>query len=276
MAPVKASCAGRRGALAHRWTPASTPAAAPASAAAIGLLVATGTCWGQASTTEATLHYQLSWQDIGNHNGVVEPGEWARFSLTVLMTPGVGAIIGFTGGSAATGALRGIGSGFIDLIGAGGAEGWWSNCTIDESWDLTGAGLGHGTPANGGTQLRNIQFGQFPPGNQYVNTTNPIVAVFEGTWTPTSYAPRTTVWSLSPAVPSNGVPSSVVIRPNNSGNSVELAACLSELGPPLNIPIVPAPPGAILIACGAGLAPRRPRSGVNGATPRGQKGPRHA
>ena len=228
------------------------------------------------ATTEATLRYQLSWQDTGNHNGVVEPGEGARFSLTVLMTPGVGAIISYSGGGAATGALRGIGSGFIDLIGASGAQGVWTGMTIDENWDLTGAGLGHGTPASGGAQLRNIQFGQFPVTNQYVNTTNPIVDVFEGIWTPASYAARTTGWSLSPAVPTNGIPSSVVIRPNNSGSPVEMVASLSDLGQPLSVPIVPAPPAAMLVGIAIVVAPRRRLRALNVTiTPR-QKGPRHA
>jgi hypothetical protein len=230
-----------------------------ATLALAGLAAVPGMAFGQASTTEATVSYALSWQDTGNNNGVVEPGEGAHFRLTVTMTPGVGTIVNYTGGLASSGALRGIASGFVDLNGTNNAAGAWSGTTIDEFFDLVPGGLGHGTPAAGGSQLQNIQFGQFPVNNASVNTTNPIVNVFEGTWTPADYTSRVTLWNLAAALASGGNPSSVIIRPNNTGTTVESAISLSNLGGTISVPIVPAPSSLALLGLGGLIAGRRRR-----------------
>jgi hypothetical protein len=223
--------------------------------AAIGSLFAVAArCAAQLpSTTEATLRYQLSWQDTGNHNGIVEPGEGAAFSLTVLMTPTINTIIHYSGGFAGVGRLRGVGYCWFDLLGSGGCEGSWTDIIIDESWDIYPAG--HGAPAGGGSELRGILFGQYVVTDVW-NTANPLIDVFRATWTPADYAPRTAGWTMAP---SNGVGSGVLVRPNNAGNWVELVQCLSDFGQPLSIPIVPAPPGAGAIALGGVVAAGRRR-----------------
>jgi hypothetical protein len=207
-------------------------------------------------TVNAAVGFALTWQDTGNNNGILEPGESARFSLTVIMTPGPGVPVTYTGGSATSGTLRGIASGFFDLSGTNSAEGAWTGRTIVQPWDIYGA---HGTAADAGARLLDIRFGQAPPNNASINTTNPIISVFEGTWTPASYAVRTTQWAVLPGTSSGGVAARVFILPNGVGEIAENVICGASLGQAM-IPIIPAPPGALVLWTAAGFAARRGRS----------------
>jgi hypothetical protein len=223
------------------------------------LLALAGAACGQATTIAAALGYALSWQDTGNHNGTLEPGESAVLHLTVTMAPPVNTVIPFSGGQGGpTGTLRGIASGFIDLTGAGGTQGTFGldpnlGYGVDPTWDLIGPG-GYGTP--NGTGLINIQFGQF---QHFPNTTNPIVNVWQALWTPSSYTSRTVTFGTADGTAAGtGYASAVIIKWGPLNGNLQNATCLSDFGT-LNIPIVPAPPGLGLLGLWGVLAGTRPR-----------------
>jgi hypothetical protein len=227
------------------------------------LLALAGAAFGQASTDAATLSYSLAWQDTGNHNGMLEPGESAVLRLSVGMTPGVNTVIpgrGIIGGP--TGTLRGIASGFIDLVGSGDTNGSFSldpaaGYGVDPSWDLVGPG-GSGTP--NGTGLINIQFGQFPTGSSSVNTTNPVVNVWSGAWTPESYAARTVSFGTATGTAAGpGNASAVIIKWGALNGNIQQARCRSDFGG-VSIPIVPAPATLALLGLGGLFAFARRRS----------------
>jgi hypothetical protein len=226
------------------------------------LLALSGAAAGQASTTAATLSYSLFWEDTGNHNGVLEVGESAHLHLTVTMTPGVGTLIPFTGGQGGpTGTLRCIGTGFIDLTGAGGTQGTFNVDTfagygVDPTWDLVGPS-GYGTP--NGTGLMNIQFGQVPIGNPLLITTNPIINVWNSLWTPTSYSPRTVTFGIATGTAAGGHASQVIIKWGPQFGNLQYAYSLSDFGT-LNIPILPAPATLALLGLGGVIAAARRRS----------------
>jgi hypothetical protein len=212
------------------------------------------------STTAATLAYSLAWEDTGNHDSVLEPGESALLRVTTTMTPGVNTVIPFTGGQGGpTGTLRGIASGFFDLQGQGGTQGTFNldpslGYGVDHTWDLVGPG-GSGTP--NGTGLINIQFGQFPPGSMEVITTNPIVNVWSTLWTPTSYTGRTVHFGTADSSFRNGY-SWAIIRWGPLNGNIQAVISLSSFST-VNIPIVPAPSGLVLMGLGGALACARAR-----------------
>jgi hypothetical protein len=225
------------------------------------LLALAGTAFGQ-STTEATVAYTLTWEDTGNNNGVVEQGESAILHITATMSPAVNTVIGFTGGQGGpTGTLRGIASGFLDLTGAGGTQGTFNLDPLagygtDPSWDLVGPG-GYGTP--NGTGLLNIQFGQFPTGSSSVNTTNPIVNVWNTVWTPADYTGRTVTFGTtdgSAAGPGNA--SAVIVKWGALNGNIQATTALSTFGS-VDIPVVPAPSSLALLGLGGLIAGRRRR-----------------
>jgi hypothetical protein len=212
------------------------------------------------STTEATLGYSLAWQDTGNGNGILEPGESAVLRLTVSMTPAVDTVIRFTGGQGGpTGTLRGIASGFIDLTGTGRTQGPFNldplaGYGVQHSWDTVNSFPGFPN----GTGLWNIQFAQFPTGSSSVNTTNPVVNVWSAAWTPSSYSARTVTFGTAPASASGGEASAVIIKWGPLNANIQVATCLSEFGN-INIPIVPAPAGLALLGLGGVVASARAR-----------------
>jgi hypothetical protein len=235
---------------------------ARARIAGLALMTAAGAVRGQASTTAATLAYALSWQDSGNHNSILEPGESAVLHLTVTMTPAVNTLVPYSGGQRPTGTLRGIAWGFIDLIGAGGTQGtfnldWMLGYGVDPTWDFFGPG-GYGTPD--GTGLLNIRFGQFYPIGGSLNTTNPIVNVWNAEWTPASYSARSVTFGTAEGTAAGpGHASQVIIRWGPFSGNEQTVYSLSDFGT-LNIPIVPAPAGLALLGVGGVIAFTRRRT----------------
>ena len=224
------------------------------------LLALAGAAFGQ-STTNATVAYNITWQDTGNNNGVVETGESVLMHITAVMSPAVNTVIGFTGGQGGpTGTLRGVASGFLDLAGTGGTAGNFNldpaaGYGVDPTWDLVGPG-GYGTP--NGTGLINIQFGQFPTGSTSVNTTNPIVNVWNAVWTPASYSARTVTFASAAGTASGGAASAVIIKWGPLNGNIQAATSLSAFGS-ATIPIIPGPSSLALLGLGGLVVGRRRR-----------------
>jgi hypothetical protein len=219
----------------------------------------------QSTTSSTNMTFTLHWDDTGNHNGQLEPGESALLTLDASFTnqntvgqfqPNIGTF--------GSGTIRGLGSGFLDLNSSGGdASGTWN---VDQNagfgvvgdWDVTG-GQGNGTSASGGAQLQNVQFGQFAATPSAINTTNPILAVWSGTWTPNNYNARTVTFTPAGAVAAGTAISSVTLRLSASGvaSVFVVPANLSFAG--VSIPVVPAPSSLALLGLGGLVAGRRRR-----------------
>jgi hypothetical protein len=166
--------------------------------------------------------YALSWREcnetggtLPNADGLLSPGEHALLQLSVAFT-GQNTVATFSPaiGTFASGTIRGYGMGFLDLHGSSQTEGMWNvdnsfGFGVDPAWDLIGF-PGSGTPVAGGTQLLNIQMGQFPV--SIINTTNPVQDIWIGIWTPNSYAPRQVTFMVVPAAISFGQHSALILR----------------------------------------------------------------
>jgi hypothetical protein len=227
------------------------------------LLACAGAAFGQASTTAATLSYGLAWEDTGNHNGILEPGESAVLRISVTMAPAVNTVIPFSGGPGGpTGTLRGIGYGVIDVTGAGGTQGDFNmdpaaGYGVNPVWDLPGPGS-NGSP--NGTGVVNIEFGQFPTSDTTVITVNPIATLWSAAWTPSSYGARTVTFGTS--FGSAGGPgglSSVIMKWGPLNGNIMMVSCPS-LYVTLDVPIIPAPSGLVLVGAGV-IACARARRG---------------
>ena len=219
----------------------------------------------QSTTPDAGATFSLRWIDSGNANGILEPGERAVLALDVSFTNQNG-IASFAPpiGTFGSGTIRGLGSGFLDFHGAGGAQGAWNvdqlqGYGISSDWDI--AELGNGTSANGGADLVNVQFGQFAPTPQAINTTNPIIRVWAGTWTPATYATRTVTFEPRGAAAAGTFVSSVALRLSSTNVwSIFLLPDNLMFGA-VTIPIVPAPWSGAALAFALTI-PHRRRSGA--------------
>jgi hypothetical protein len=220
-----------------------------------------GVANAQTQTQNSTVSFTLSFQDTGNHDGIVQPGESALITMNVSFT-GQNTVGSFAPpvGTFSSGTIRGLGAGFVDLTGTanngGNANGNWDvTDAIDPTWDLIGSAA-WGTPASAGSNLQNVQFGQFPTGPNAINTTNPINAVWHGTWTPASFTSRTVTFTVGDGAASGGFGASVLFRTGSS--SLASAFALESYGN-VTIPVAPAPASLALLGLGGLVAGRRRR-----------------
>ena len=219
------------------------------------------------TTTDTTVTYALTWDDVGPgggaHNGDVEPGESVLFRITASFTNqnSVGVftppLAGFSSGT-----IRGLSSAFLDLVGGFTAQGVWDvspahGYGVTPPWNIAGSG-GNGVPAAGGTQLTQIQFGQFVAEPALINPTNPIVDVFSALWTPTSFAVRWETFQLAASAASNGYASAVLFQ--LSPTQLAAAYCPSNLGSVAVGIGIPAPGSALILTLGLAAAARRRRT----------------
>jgi hypothetical protein len=241
--------------------------------AAAGLVAIAGAANAQVSTTAASLAYSISFADIGNGNGIVEPGESVRIRLSVTMTPGNGTVIPLSGATVTSGTLLAIGSGFLDLslgnalggtIQNTGNVGGINNGVIG-SWNPIGPAA-HGTVS--GTNIQNIQFGQFPFNSlpidpdenpNGVRLNNPLTNFYTIVWTPSTYTARTATVNLAPGSASGGNAAGVMVQYDPDPNLAPIAAASLFTFGTANIPIVPAPSSLALLGLGGLIAGRRRR-----------------
>src|SRR5690606_17311556 len=127
-----------------------------ALSAVAGLAAGASAQFQPSFTTDSTVTINLTWSEVnGNGNNMLDPGESAHIRMSVSFS-NQNAVANFAPsiGTFGSGTIRGLGSGFLDLNGSGGAEGSWNldpneGYGVDETWDITG-GQGHGTLASGG------------------------------------------------------------------------------------------------------------------------------
>lgn len=225
----------------------------------------------QTTTTSSAITVSLSFTEVdssgtpvANPNGTVDFGESALISMGVSFT-GQNTVGTFQPniGTFGSGTIRGFGSGFFDLNGTNNAAGAWNvdqNAGLGASgdWDVTG-GQGNGTPANGGANLQNLQFGQFAATPGGINTTNPIDAIWTGIWTPGDYSSRTVNFTTSGAAAAGSSIASVLFRLNSGTAAGAFVTTAGLTHGNLNIPVAPAPSSLALLGLGGLIAGRRRR-----------------
>jgi hypothetical protein len=220
------------------------------------ILVSAGIARAQPSTTAATMTYTCTWQDTGNHNGVLEPGESALLGFDVAISPVTGPIIPYSGGPAPTGTLSAIGAGFVDVVGSN-AHGGTFNFDRNLGYGLT-PDWDPGQPidpvANGAA---NIQWNQLDPNVFPLFHRESLVSpMFTMLWTPSDFTARVATFEVRAALPAGSTPSMVFVRWRASPVNYQYVLGLSNFIP-VSVPIVPAPPSLALLGL-AGLISRRP------------------
>lgn len=165
---------------------------------------------------QATLRYDWQWVEVNagtntpvaNPNGSLDAGEAARITLTITMTPGPGSPVTYMPPPPpGVGTLAGLALGHFDLIASAnaGPVGHWSSIGRGAGWIQPFA------PTAMGNDLLDASVGQALDGGVVVNSTNPVVNVWRGVWTPASYTPRVVTFSSRGAASAPGEHSAVAI-----------------------------------------------------------------
>lgn len=231
--------------------------------AALFLAALAAPALAQSSTSGTMLTWSLSWTEShGNNDGSLDPGESALLHLSISFT-NQNTVANFSPpiGTFSSGTIRGLGSGFFDIHGSGDAHGQWNVDPngnpprgIRPEWDLAGR---DGTPANSGADLLDIEPGQFPVNAAGINTTNPVIDIWTGSWTPSSFAERYVTFQLAPNPAAGQFVTSVMMKLSNS-TAAGIFAPFS-LGS-VTIPIsIPAPAAGVCLLCPALGVRRRSR-----------------
>ena len=236
------------------------------------LLLAAAAGFSTASAPAAAqeyLHLSIGWLEVTsgtntpvpNPNRILEPGESARLSISVLIDPPIGSPVTYTPPPPpGIGTLAGLGAIFVDLLAGTGPSpsgaGSWAFIAQAPGWALGSPG----TPTYAGAYMLGIQAGQFIPPSGTANSSNPIPDIWHGVWTPSVYSDRAEVWNLSPALPG---PSQLAILvrygTDPSGNPQYVVKFVPGTYGSTTIPIIPAPSAFLVLAP---LLARRRRRGA--------------
>lgn len=224
----------------------------PCIAAAI--LTAASTALGQASfTTDSTMTMAMAWSDNGLGNGnnddVLEPGEAALITVTASFTNlGESAHFSPPVGGISSGTIIGFGIGAIDIAGIDGAEGQFNNNNpptkragtsgfgVRQDWRIAGD-ASHGRV--NATGVDNIEMGQMWLGSDYPRSTDPITNIFRLLWTPASFQPRTTTFSIVGTASYEPQVAAVLLDLGGAGLYAYLPASNIQFGS-VDIPLAPA------------------------------------
>jgi hypothetical protein len=240
-----------------------------------------------AASAQELFQVIYTWSDVlagtttpGNGNGQVDPGEGARIRIGVEARINGTSAVGQTTSYLAPapggiGTVRGLGSVVYDLIGdanAPSANGTWGGGTGTFTGPLStgpfNSGRTPGTAQPGGSSVHGMGGAQFLLPGQSANGANTNVQVFNGVWTPASYAQRSV----------NFLGRASILVPTGEGNSILFAYGLgtdpgtgeefdllagkyfnTNFGNGISIPVVPAPSSIALLGLGALVAGSRRR-----------------
>jgi len=216
---------------------------------------------------QETVTYSLSWIEVfahtsipvSNPNGLVEPGEGARVRLTTLVTPGIGASATYVPppgpGTGTIAALAGV---VFDLHQSNALGGGWGHIRIGVP-NIIIENPGTSNPDGSYSGAVSVQF--ILPGISPIPT-NPWPDFWQGTWTPSTYSPRETVFTSAGAAV-GGNQSWVAIKygedPNQGGPLHVMRNFDGIFGDSGPIPIVPAPGAGVILGLGLLAATGRRR-----------------
>jgi hypothetical protein len=187
-------------------------------------------------------------------NGVVNEGEGAELRLTVGFTPAVGQPISYTPPpGAGQGTVGGFADMFIDVHASAGHNGYFHHQTRLAGWTIGSNGT---IDANG---VYAIGAGQFPLPGMTANPANPIENIWRIRWTPNDYTSRIVTFTSAKAAAAGGTGAALYIEYTGNPQDPEYISkqVAGNFGG-IQIPVVPSPSAAALIAVG-GLAIARRR-----------------
>jgi hypothetical protein len=212
-----------------------------------------------------TLHWSFSevvagtTAPVSNPNGVIEPGESARISMTVSFAPPVGTIMTYTPPPGpGFGPVAGLANAFGDLRTTVEGRGTWYSLQRDPAWAIGGIGSVYGD----GRGIAAWQLGQFPLPGATANPANPVTDVWRVHWTPDDYSARTVTFTGQKAVSSPGTGGAVYINYGEDPSAPQyLSKPLHVNFGSLQIQVVPSPSALGVLALAAAAAGRRRRGG---------------
>lgn len=204
-------------------------------------------------------HFTLSWSEVvegtstpvNSPNGLLEPGEAARLSVSIDFTP-VGTLVPYSPPLLAPVAgFFGTPFSVASTVSQSGST--WSNFstttgfsgflgTILSTGDLIGCSVYQPTPGPGESPI----------------PTDPLLGLWQANWTPPTYEPHWATYRLGYA---SGPALFVATGIDPSGHTTyDIVGASANMGLPVNIPIAPCPGSlGIAVACGALAARRRRR-----------------
>ncbi|MBL9032930.1 MAG: hypothetical protein JNM80_14635 [Phycisphaerae bacterium] len=186
-------------------------------------------------------------------DGILQPGEAARLSLSVAFSPAVGSTMTYTPPpGSGVGTVAGLGGVLFDILGSANSQGTWSFNVRAPAFSLGQAG----DELAGGTGRTNAGAQQFLLPGQTANSSNPVSAIWSMVWTPASFSPRTVTWQGAAASSSPSAHTGLLIQfdPVPSYVGVYIPAQFGSV----SVPIVPAPGvGAVALVGAAALMRRR-------------------
>ncbi|MBL9030393.1 MAG: hypothetical protein JNM80_01625 [Phycisphaerae bacterium] len=195
---------------------------------------------------------------VASPNGLIEPGEGARLSLTIEFSPPVGSTITYTPPPLpGTGTVAGLASIVVDLLSQPASPGTWNSIGRPAAWTLGDAG----SPNINGSEWQDAGAGQFVLPGQTANSTNPVSNIWSGVWSPASYAPRSVTWQSAAGQGSDDHTTILVqhgVGPTGSPLYVSRAIIPGQFGSVI-VPIVPAPGVGVVALGGAAWLSRRRR-----------------
>jgi len=220
-----------------------------------------------ATAQTAQVDFTLAWAEVyagsnlpvGNPNGMLDPGEAARISISAAFTP-VGAPVVYQfpspGGVAP---VAGLSASTFNLVATNALGGDWSNFTLRHGF---GGGLPLFTdPVTG--SLGFSVFGQaYPPLGSWPVATNPLIDVWEAVWTPPSYTQRQARFAMERPVSWPPTHPRLFVYIGNDPGGNPMFGIADAIGgyDSVEIPIVPAPSAAMLLTVlAAGAAYKRRR-----------------
>lgn len=121
---------------------------------------------------------------VEDANGVIEPGEAARFTLSVEFDPPVGTIVPYTTPEPGVGPVAGLLSQCFALASPVGGEGEWSHVRRAEGWEGAFAAV------PGFVSIQAWQDVEAGP----MSAQNPVGDLWSAVWTPAGYEPRVVEW----------------------------------------------------------------------------------
>lgn len=176
-------------------------------------------------------------------DGVIEPGEAARFTLNVEFDPPVGTFVAYQTPEPGTGPVAGLLSQCFALASPSGGEGVWSHVRRAEGWEGAWAAV------PGFVSIQVWQDVEARP----ASAQNPVEDLWSAVWTPAGYEPRIVEWTSQVACIA-GTSKLAVSLGRDPGTGLEKYTFVrvpTEYGT-APVVIVPAP-GALALLAAAGL-----------------------
>lgn len=197
---------------------------------------------------------------VASPDGILEPGEAARFSISISFTP-IGTLLPYfppAGAMAPVAGFRRTGFGIVPTTSIGGS---WDSLAFTSGFS---GSLGFLLP-DGSLAFSSVEQ-PVPTGGSFPIATNPLLNVWSANWNPSSYAP--TQVTFLPNGVSGNYPYLFLFIGNDPNGIPQFGSVVvsSSWGPTVDVPIAPSPGGFVIaVVTLAGLSRRRRMTERTGA-----------